>query len=86
MIVEPVSPVAPAVTGPVLMNQDWRDLTYLHWAVEPELVADRMPPGVRPDELDGLTYVGLVLFRMVDAGFARSTTRSEEHTSELQSH
>lgn len=74
MIVEPVSPVAPAVTGPVLMNQDWRDLTYLHWAVEPELVADRMPPGVRPDELDGLTYVGLVLFRMVDAGFARSTT------------
>jgi uncharacterized protein YqjF (DUF2071 family) len=30
-----------------------------------------MPPGVRPDVLDGRTYVGLVPFRMVDAGVAR---------------
>ena len=44
--VEPVLPEAPALTGPVMMNQDWRDLTFLHWAVDPALVADRMPPGV----------------------------------------
>lgn len=56
------------------MNQDWRDLTYLHWAVEPERVADLMPPGVRPDVLDGVTYVGLVPFRMVDAGLGRRGT------------
>jgi uncharacterized protein YqjF (DUF2071 family) len=68
---EPVSPHAPALTGPVMMNQDWRDLTFLHWAVDPALVADRMPPGVRPDVLDGRTYVGLIPFRMVDAGVAR---------------
>jgi uncharacterized protein YqjF (DUF2071 family) len=30
-----------------------------------------MPPGVRPDVHDGTTYVGLVPFRMVDAGVAR---------------
>jgi uncharacterized protein YqjF (DUF2071 family) len=69
--VEPVSADAPALTGPVMMNQDWRDLTFLHWAVEPERVRRLMPPGARPDVLDGRTYVGLVPFRMVDAGVAR---------------
>lgn len=72
--VEPVSPVAPPLRGPVIMNQDWRDLTYLHWAVDPAEVAGRMPPGVRPDVLDGATYVGLVPFRMVDAGPGRRGT------------
>ena len=51
------------------MSQSWRDLTFLHWAVDPALVADRMPPGVRPDTFDGRTYVGLIPFRMVRAGF-----------------
>ena len=69
--VEPVSSEPPELTGPVMMNQDWRDLTFLHWAVDPEVVAQRMPPGVRPDTLDGVTYVGLVPFRMVGAGIAR---------------
>ena len=68
---EPVSPGAPAMTAPVMMNQSWRDLTFLHWAVDPEEVADRMPPGVRPDTLGGVTYVGLVPFRMVGAGIGR---------------
>lgn len=70
-VVEPVSPHAPALTGPVMMNQRWRDLTFLHWALDPAEVAHRMPPGVRPDTLDGVTYVGLIPFRMVDAGVAR---------------
>lgn len=69
--VEPVSPSAPELTGPVMMNQYWRDLTFLHWAVDPELVAGQMPPGVRPDTLDGVTYVGLIPFRMVGAGIGR---------------
>jgi len=64
---DPVSADAPPFAGPVLMNQDWRDLTFLHWAVPPARVAHLMPPGVRPDTQDGLTYVGLVPFRMVDA-------------------
>lgn len=68
--IEPVAPRAPELSGPLMMNQSWRDLTFLHWAVEPEMVADRMPPGVRPDTLDGVTYVGLIPFRMVGAGIA----------------
>src|ERR671920_812049 len=69
--VEPVSSGAPEMTGPVMMTQRWRDLTFLHWAVDPKQVAHRMPPGVRPDTLDGVTYVGLIPFRMFDAGIAR---------------
>ena len=69
--VEPVSSDAPELTGRVMMNQSWRDLTFLHWAVDPGEVAHRMPPGVRPDTLDGVTYVGLIPFRMVGAGIGR---------------
>nr|WP_052112553.1 DUF2071 domain-containing protein [Knoellia aerolata] len=54
-----------------MMTQSWQDLTFLHWAVEPGAVAHRMPPGVRPDTLGGVTYVGLIPFRMVGAGIAR---------------
>ncbi|MFC6285337.1 YqjF family protein [Nocardioides sp. GCM10027113] len=65
---EPVTETAPPLTSRVLMSQDWRDLAYLHWAIDPAQVADRMPPGVRPDVHDGRTYVGLVPFTMVGAG------------------
>lgn len=71
---EAVDPEAPALAGVVLMNQDWRDLTFLHWAVDPDRVAALMPAGVRPDVLDGATYVGLVPFRMVGAGLGRRTS------------
>ena len=70
-VIEPVSTAAPALRGRVMMNQDWRDVTFLHWAVDPERVAHLMPPGVRADTLDGATYVGLIPFRMVDAGVGR---------------
>jgi uncharacterized protein len=59
---------APALHGPVMMEQAWRDAAFLHWAVPPERVAHLMPPGVRPDVVDGVTYVALVPFRMVGAG------------------
>ncbi|MDQ4118668.1 MAG: DUF2071 domain-containing protein [Actinomycetota bacterium] len=68
---EPVRPVAPAVPRPHLSRQSWRDVTFLHWAVPPERVADLLPPGVRPDVHEGRTWVGLVPFRIVGAGFGR---------------
>ncbi|MEV1328083.1 DUF2071 domain-containing protein [Micromonospora costi] len=55
------------VRRPVLV-QWWRDLAFLHWAVDPAAVAPLLPPGTRPDVLDGRTYVGLVAFRMVRLG------------------
>ncbi len=68
---EPVTETAPPLTSRALMAQDWRDLAYLHWAVDPARVADRMPRGVRPDVHEGRTYVGLVPFTMVGAGLGR---------------
>ncbi|MEV0282966.1 MULTISPECIES: DUF2071 domain-containing protein [unclassified Kribbella] len=64
-------PEAPALRRPRILRQWWRDLTFLHWAVEPAAVAHFFPPGVRPDVFEGRTYVGLVPFRMTDTGLAR---------------
>ncbi|MGW1342426.1 YqjF family protein [Kribbella sp. NPDC002412] len=64
-------PEAPGLRGPRILRQWWRDLTFLHWAVQPAAVAHFFPPGVRPDTFEGHTYVGLVPFRMTDTGLAR---------------
>ncbi|MFM9050668.1 MAG: YqjF family protein [Actinomycetota bacterium] len=66
-----VSPIAPPLDGPALFDQDWLSLFFLHWAVDPSDVAPFLPVGTRPDVFDGATYVGLVPFRMVDAGPGR---------------
>lgn len=68
-----MTPRLPAAAGPPLptrqiISQFWADVTFIHWRIDPALVADRMPPGVRPDIHDGSTWVGLVPFRMVGAG------------------
>ncbi|ABM12597.1 YqjF family protein [Mycolicibacterium vanbaalenii] len=56
---------APPLPRPVLFDQFWADLTFLHWPVDPGGVAHLFPPGTRPDVFaDGLTYVGLVPFVM----------------------
>jgi uncharacterized protein len=68
--VEPVTPTAPRPAGRTVFTQGWRDLAFLHWAVEPDRVLPLLPPGTRPDEHDGATYVGLVPFRMRRIGIA----------------
>ena len=68
-MVEPVSPDPPEDIGRTLLTQSWLDLTFVHWAVEPELVSGLLPAGARPDVLDGRTYVGLVAFRMHHIGW-----------------
>ena len=66
---EPVSRTAPALRGPALLDQVWRDLAFLHWRVDPGLVAPLLPAGVRPDVHDGSSWVGLIPFRLTDARF-----------------
>jgi uncharacterized protein YqjF (DUF2071 family) len=67
----PISPIAPPLPGPTLSAQRWADLTFLHWPIDPDSVAQLMPPGVRPDVIDGVSYVGLVPFTMRGAGPSR---------------
>jgi uncharacterized protein YqjF (DUF2071 family) len=59
---------APPLRRPVISDQQWRSLTFLHWPVDPMAVAPLFPPGARPDVLGGVSYVGLVPFHMHAAG------------------
>ncbi|MBA3489783.1 MAG: DUF2071 domain-containing protein, partial [Longispora sp.] len=55
--------------GKTLLTQSWLDLTFLHWAVDPEQVALLLPAGTLPDMHEARTYVGLVAFRMHRIGW-----------------
>ena len=61
-------PQGPPLPTRQVMSQWWRDIAFLHWRVDPETVAPLLPRGVRPDVHDGSSWVGLIPFRMVDAG------------------
>ena len=54
-----------------IMSQWWRDISFLHWRVDPDVVAQHLPRGTRPDLYDGSAWVGLIPFRMVDGGLGR---------------
>jgi uncharacterized protein YqjF (DUF2071 family) len=57
-----------------VITQQWRDLVFLHWEYEPEVVraaierglhqADLDPDSVELDTFDGRAFVGLIPFRM----------------------
>ncbi|WP_280724943.1 DUF2071 domain-containing protein [Kitasatospora sp. MAA4] len=66
---EPVTTEPARAVGGSLLTQSWLDLTFLHWPADPADVAPLLPPGTRPDVLDGVTYVGLVAFRMHRVGW-----------------
>ncbi|MFE5909515.1 YqjF family protein [Streptomyces wedmorensis] len=68
---EPISADPPHRTDRTLLTQSWLDLAFLHWPVEPAEVAPLLPGGTVPDTLDGVTYVGLVAFRMHRVGWFR---------------
>ncbi len=51
-----------------IMHQWWRDISFVHWRVDPARVAPLLPRGVRPDLHDGSAWVGLIPFHMVGAG------------------
>ena len=66
---EPVSLNTPRPIRRTLLTQSWLDLAFLHWAVPPAAVEPLLPAGARPDVIDGVTYVGLIAFRMHRIGW-----------------
>ena len=68
MAPEPVTPVAPRRARPAVLRQDWHDVAFLHWPLDPALAAPLLPAGTRPDVLDGRTFVGLVALLMARTG------------------
>lgn len=61
-------PRPPRLPRPIVMDQRWEDLVFLHWRVRSRDVSPLLPAGCRPDEFDGSSWVGLIGFRMVGAG------------------
>ena len=56
-----------AARGDVAGHQGWRNLLFLHWPVEPDLLRARLPRGVSLDLHRGTAYLGLVAFGVVGA-------------------
>lgn len=51
--------------GPVFLTAEWRYLAMLNYAVDPALLAPRVPHGTELDQFDGKTFVSLVGFRFL---------------------
>lgn len=50
----------------VVMYQNWRDLLFAHWEIEPSVIQDTLPPGLTVDAYQGKAYLGVVPFFMCD--------------------
>ncbi len=46
------------------MRQRWSGLLFLHWPVDPALIAERLPPGLHVDTFEGMAWLGVVPFFM----------------------
>ena len=68
---ELVRAAADPLRGRPVLDQYWRELTFLHWRVDPERVAPLLPVGTRPDVYDGSSWVGLIPFRLTGAAFGQ---------------
>jgi uncharacterized protein len=67
----PVTPDPPVSVPRPLVTQRWLDVAFVHWAVDPSIVAGLLPAGTVPDTLHGASFVGLVAFRMHRMGVLR---------------
>ncbi|GAB2811874.1 YqjF family protein [Streptomyces daliensis] len=68
---QPITTAPPSSPSAPLLTQSWLDLAFLHWAADPADVAPLLPEGTTPDVHEGVTYVGLVAFRMHRVGWFR---------------
>ncbi len=46
------------------ISQEWRDLTFMHWKVDPKRLQKHLPDGLEIDFFDGEAYVGVIPFMM----------------------
>ena len=61
---EPVTITPPRRVSTPTIGQEWKDVAFVHWPIEPAAVGRLLPRRVRPDVLDGTTYVGLIGLRI----------------------
>lgn len=61
---EPVTTTPARPVSVASSLQEWRDLAFIHWPIEPDAVEPLLPRHVRPDTLEGRAYLGLVGLRV----------------------
>jgi uncharacterized protein YqjF (DUF2071 family)/predicted DCC family thiol-disulfide oxidoreductase YuxK len=49
---------------PFAISQEWRELTFMHWKVDPERLKPHLPDGLEIDLFNGEAYVGVIPFVM----------------------
>ena len=62
------SPECPDPVRFAMMRQEWRDLAYVHWRYDPEVVQGLLPAELTVDTFDGSAWVGLIPFSMRNIG------------------
>lgn len=56
---------APRVAGrPAVLVQQWAEIVWIHWRVDPAEVQALLPPALTVDTFDGSAWVGLIPFEM----------------------
>jgi uncharacterized protein YqjF (DUF2071 family) len=63
---DPIDRLGPSVRPDrrAIMRQDWHQLLFLHWDIDPGRLRPLIPPGLDLDLHEGRAYVGLVPFTM----------------------
>ena len=46
------------------ISQQWRELTFMHWKIDPERLKPHLPDGLESDLFEGDAYVGVIPFLM----------------------
>jgi len=64
---QPLSAQRPARLRRTWLRNSWNELTFVHWAYEPDVVQALLPDGLTVDTFDGEAYVSLIPFEMADA-------------------
>jgi uncharacterized protein YqjF (DUF2071 family) len=49
-----------------LLSMQWRDVLFAHWRVEPRVIREHLPAGLRLATYDGSGWLGIVGFEMTD--------------------
>ena len=73
----------------VVMQQEWRHLAFLHWAVDAGKLQKMLPSGLTVDTFEGRAYIGLVPFTMRNvrpAGFPAVRGLSHFHETNVRTY
>lgn len=55
---------------PSVFQQQWHDLLFLHWEMDPEIIQKTLPPNLYVDTFENKAYVGIIPFFVLSPGLS----------------